>query len=37
MAYLLGARTAFFIVLGIVAALVALPILTSLAPPRGRR
>jgi hypothetical protein len=36
MAYLLGARTAFFIVLGIVAALVAHPILTSLAPPRSR-
>ncbi|SNT41233.1 hypothetical protein SAMN05421812_105406 [Asanoa hainanensis] len=37
MAYLLGARTAFLIVLGIVAVLVALPILTSLAPLRGRR
>ncbi|MEV4536563.1 hypothetical protein AB0J82_22525 [Asanoa sp. NPDC049518] len=37
MAYLLGAGTALLILLRIVAGVVALPILTSLAPPRGRR
>ncbi|MEV4622945.1 hypothetical protein AB0J74_30055 [Asanoa sp. NPDC049573] len=36
MGYLLGARTVFVIVLGLVGAVVAHPILTSLAPPRRR-